>query len=74
MKKFNFHFVTGKFHDEFHGCTIKSWKKGGIISAYRFHTPPIAFNNSFKIIMHHDENDEVKTQYQNVAYYYLERK
>ncbi|NVM02172.1 MAG: DUF2961 domain-containing protein [Candidatus Helarchaeota archaeon] len=68
------YFVTGEFHDNLHGCTIKSWKKGGIISAYRFHEPPIAFNNNFKIVAHHGERDEIRSNYQSVAYYYLERK
>lgn len=68
------YFVTGEFNAELHGCVIKSWKKGGIISAYRYHEPPIAFDNSFKMIVHHGENDVVRTQYQSVAYYYMERK
>ncbi|MFX0134215.1 MAG: glycoside hydrolase family 172 protein [Candidatus Hodarchaeota archaeon] len=69
-----FYYVLGEFFEELHGCTIKSWKKGGIISAYRFHEPPIAFDNDFKIIAHHGERDEIRVNYQSVAYYYLERK
>ncbi|MFX1449273.1 MAG: glycoside hydrolase family 172 protein [Promethearchaeota archaeon] len=69
-----FYWVLGEFSQELHGCTIKSWKRGGIISAYRFHEPPIAFNNNFKILVHHGERDEIRSSYQSVAYYYMERK
>ncbi|MFX0134214.1 MAG: DUF2961 domain-containing protein [Candidatus Hodarchaeota archaeon] len=68
------YFVTGEFHDELHGCTIKSWKKGGIISAYRFYESSIAFNNNFKLLAHHGEHYEIRSNYQSVAYYYMERK
>ncbi|MHA1298818.1 MAG: glycoside hydrolase family 172 protein [Candidatus Helarchaeota archaeon] len=68
------YFVTGEFCDELHGCTIKSWKHGGIISAYRFHRPPIAFDKKFKIVVHHGEYDQVRCNYESTAYFYLERK
>ncbi|MHA1378226.1 MAG: glycoside hydrolase family 172 protein [Candidatus Helarchaeota archaeon] len=68
------YWVLGEFCAPLHGCTIKSWKQGGIISAYRYHEPAIAFNKRFKLLTHHGERDEVRTNYQSTAYYYLERK
>lgn len=67
------YWALGEFYAQLHGCTIKSWKQGGIISAYRFHDPAISFDRKFRIIVHHGERDEVKTNYQSTAYFYLKR-
>ena len=72
------YFNKGKFYAPLHGITVKNTRWDAIfgkskISCYRFHEPPISFDDKIRIIIHHGEYDEVKADYYSVAYYYKKR-
>jgi len=72
------YFNKGKFYAPLHGVTVRTLRWDAIfsrskVSCYRFHEPPISFNKSIKIIIHHGEFDEFKADYYSVAYYYKKR-
>jgi hypothetical protein len=75
-----------EFSESYHGLTIKTFNKRGQIffylfakskhcksSQYRFFPEGIPFKNDIKITIHHGEFDEVLTNYDTVAYYYLDQ-
>ena len=72
------YFNKNKFYAPLHGVTVRTRRWDALFSrskvtAYRFHEPPISFNNKIKVIIHHGEFDEVKADYYSVAYYYKKR-
>ncbi|UCE14793.1 MAG: DUF2961 domain-containing protein [Candidatus Heimdallarchaeota archaeon] len=77
------YYIAGAFSAPYHGCTVHSWKKAGIlgfimsgyrknqISQYRFHeVDAIPFRKSLLVFTHHGEFDEVQTNQSSVTYFY----
>ncbi|MFX0090320.1 MAG: glycoside hydrolase family 172 protein [Candidatus Hodarchaeota archaeon] len=80
------YYVGGSFSAPYHGCTIYSWRKAGIInllragfrknqvSQYRFHEyDAIPFQKSLLIFTHHGEFDEIPANQSSVTYFYARK-
>jgi len=72
------YFNKNKFYAPLHGVTVRTRRWDALFSrsrvtAYRFHEPPISFNKKIRVIIHHGEFDQVKSDYSSVAYYYKRR-
>nr|MDO8132919.1 DUF2961 domain-containing protein [Candidatus Njordarchaeum guaymaensis] len=54
-----------------HGLILKD-EEAGLIAAYRFHdVDAVPFKKQMRVILHHGEFDEVKTEYSSTVYYYM---
>ncbi|MBD3226926.1 MAG: DUF2961 domain-containing protein [Candidatus Lokiarchaeota archaeon] len=72
------YFNKNKFYAPLHGITVRTTRWDALFgrsrtSCYRFHEPPISFDEKIKVLIHHGEFDQVKADYYSVAYYYIER-
>jgi len=64
-------FNKGPFSALRHGLILKD-EEAGLIAAYRFHdVDAVPFKKQMRVILHHGEFDEVKTEYSSTVYYYM---